>query len=91
MTSNCENFYLRHMNIQMILYLSMCSDSDSSGPVVTMAGLHAGQEMLLIRVFISHPATAGPGHSQAAQGEQRQIGVNTKEINVRENTTSPES
>ena len=42
------------------------------------------QEMFLIRVFISHPAPSNRG--LAAQGEQRQIGVDTKEINVRENS-----
>ena len=81
-SSNCENFYLRHMNIQMILYLSMCSDSDSSGPV-TMAGLHAGARNASNKSFYITPSPVTRGqHSQDSrwtasewcqhQGDQRQ-------------------
>ena len=58
-----------------------------SGPVVTMAGLHAGARNASNKSFY-HTQSGQSSTGSVTQGEQRQIGVNTKEINVKENTTS---
>ena len=59
-----------------------------SGPVVTMARLHAGARNASNKSFYITPSPVTPQAQAVTQGEQRQIGVNTKEINVKENTTS---